>query len=101
MSIIVYPNPNIGKFYVELNKERTGIQTVELYNVEGELIYNGEMNAETTKMIELENSHSGSLTLHVRCEKFEYHQTVVVKDSKTIELESFSEKIGLNNPSQN
>ena len=101
MSIIVYPNPNVGKFYVELNKVKTGIQTVELYNVEGDLIYNGEMNADKAKMIELESSHSGSLTLHVRCEKFEYHQTVIVKDSKTIELESFSEKIGLKNPNQN
>ena len=79
MSLLIYPNPNSGKFYIELSGTTFGEYTVELFNSMGQIIYSGQMQMNNTHLIELNNTTPGMYTVRVGNEHTETRQRIVVE----------------------
>ncbi len=62
--LIIYPNPNSGKFIIELNDN----MVVSLYNTIGSLVYKKNMLA-GKNIIDIENLHSGTYLIKAQNEQ--------------------------------
>ena len=67
MSLILYPNPNHGRFSIDLkNPLQAGKNIITIFDMAGKNIYNGILpNQETTKQFDLSNIPSGIYILKV------------------------------------
>ena len=58
-NVTLYPNPNSGKFNLEITNYESGVtNTLEVYNVLGEQVYSAKVTDENTQ-IDLSNKASG------------------------------------------
>ncbi|MDX2359410.1 MAG: hypothetical protein QNK23_01295 [Crocinitomicaceae bacterium] len=80
MPLTVYPNPNPGKFYVELDDSDSDLQSVELFDSSDCLVYEGVIEPNKTNLIELKEIKSGDYNLYLKKRKLELrHQVSIVK----------------------
>ncbi len=63
-SILVYPNPSTGFFEIAFEEQNDAIKSVEVFNLEGKLLYNGNSN-EVSLVIDLSQLFSGIYVLKV------------------------------------
>jgi hypothetical protein len=64
-SVIVYPNPNTGKFQISSTKFQ--IQSLEIYNILGEKVYsNTNIEPQTINVIDVSSCPNGVYTVKVK-----------------------------------
>lgn len=79
MSILIYPNPNAGKFYVELSGSTSEMFVVEMRNNLGQIVYAGEMESNSSHLIELTDIAPGIYMVRIGNERRESHERIIVK----------------------
>jgi len=80
MPLTVYPNPNAGKFYVELKTSKCKSQIIELFDSSGKLVYSGMIEWNKTLLINLDQAESGNYTLLMKNDKFEFRQQIIIQN---------------------
>lgn len=79
MSVVIYPNPNNGKFYVELNGANSEEYTVELFNSLGQVIYASQMEMNNSHLVELQETLPGVYVVRVGNENTETHKRIIIQ----------------------
>ncbi len=80
MELIIYPNPNAGKFYIELSGSKSQSQSIELFNSSGELVCNASLDQDKTKLIDLTGIESGDYALNLKCDRFEMQKKITIQN---------------------
>jgi Secretion system C-terminal sorting domain len=101
MQLIVYPNPNAGKFYIELSGSKAKSQEIELFNSSGDLVCNTRLDHDITKLIDLTGIESGDYSLNLTSDRFEIHTKITIKNSNDIADNSSILELALNSFSSN
>lgn len=101
MPLTVYPNPNAGKFYIELNSPKSTTTSVELFNVSGELVHKCVIEWNKTKLIDLEHAQPGNYTLRLKNNKVDIRQQVLIENSNPPQEHSTMVSIEIEVPSLN
>lgn len=79
MSILTYPNPNAGKFYVEISGSTSEVFAFEMCNNLGQIVYSGEMEAKSTHLVEVTGIAAGIYTIRIGNENKESHKRIIIK----------------------
>ncbi len=79
MSLIIYPNPNAGRFYVELNGIGRDLFTLEVFNSIGQMVYASQMNISQSKLVDLENKVPGIYIIRVSSKMKEIRQKIIIQ----------------------
>ncbi|MDX2361600.1 MAG: FG-GAP-like repeat-containing protein [Crocinitomicaceae bacterium] len=79
MSILVYPNPNEGKFYLEVKGTNNEMFSVEMLNNLGQVVYSDQIMTNDTKLIELADKAPGIYTIRIGNENTETRKKVVIQ----------------------
>ena len=75
--IIIYPNPSIGKIYINNNNDRNNkINFVQVFNFLGQLVYKKE---KINSKIDLTHIKNGIYHLTIKTKTKEYHKKIIIK----------------------
>jgi Secretion system C-terminal sorting domain len=101
MPLTVYPNPNPGKFYVELDSTRSNSQSVELFDSSDKLVYSGIIKSNKTNLIELKEVKSGNYSLCLKKGKLELRQQISILKPDESAAQSNVVNVEIETPSLN
>jgi len=74
----VYPNPNDGKFIVEVNNLQFTIYNLQLFNLLGKIVYQQALNKKQ-EIIHLEHLTKGIYFLKLQTEEHIYHKKIIIQ----------------------
>ena len=80
MQLIVYPNPNAGKFYLELEGSKSESQIIELHNSSGEIVHQSKLERDKSNLVDLTGIDSGNYSLHLICDRFEIQKKICIQN---------------------
>lgn len=80
MSLIIYPNPNTGKFYIELKSSKCKPQKIVLFNSASELVFSGELEWGKNLLIDLIGVQSEIYTLFMKNDQLEFRYEVIIRN---------------------
>ena len=72
----VYPNPTTDK--IDVVSYVTAINTIDIYNIQGQVVYNKEVNANTIK-INTSNLRKGIYIMNIRSDKTEVTRKLIIE----------------------
>lgn len=101
MPLTVYPNPNAGKFYVELKTSKCKSQKIELFDSSGQSIYEGKIEWNKTLLIDLKNIKSGDYVLFMENNQIEYRQQIIIQNPNYEKSKSVRADFDIEIPSLN
>jgi hypothetical protein len=76
-SVIVYPNPNNGRFYIQLNHFDSNVK-IYIYNTVGSVFYQSERSCNELPQIDLGIIRQGIYFVRVADEKEQFIQKIIV-----------------------
>ena len=65
LNVAIYPNPNIGIFYIDFEKEITSKTTIEIYNMIGQQLYNVEVIDGKNVPLDISNYPNGNYLIKI------------------------------------
>ncbi len=78
-SINVYPNPANDKLNIEFDDSMEGQTTIEIFDLEGRLIYNSHVNADQkNQIINISSVNAGIFSLRITTKNKTFNQKLVI-----------------------
>jgi hypothetical protein len=75
----VYPNPNNGQFKVDISGTAEERSEIQVYNLQGKIVYSGSMDSQVTSEISIYNTIKGLYILKVTTGKESFQRKIIVR----------------------